>query len=88
MLEMRRLRGIDRITEAKNETRGLPRYHASSPAVRKYGPIRLLVGIDGAIIGTDSNLHPFGPNRPKYRREDEDEDDGDDEDAVGDLELS
>lgn len=78
-LELKQARSIDRVEEARREKRGEERYLAETPAFRSYGPLRPILNLSGHVIPTTSNLHPFGPNRRKYRGLDEDDEDGEDE---------
>ena len=78
--EARRLRTNERVLEHNREINGLSRYLAERPAIRHYGPLRPFYDLQGNRISVFSNLHPFGPNKPKYRRAEFDGDDDDDED--------
>ena len=69
-----RIRNDDRIEEARRERLGLPRYLAEAPAFGSYGPLRKITDQDRIEIGLESNMHPFGRNKRKYRIQDDDED--------------
>ena len=79
--ELKRIRAAERALELKREHLGLPRYLAETPACRHFGPLRQLFDLQGAEIPDSSNLHPFGPKKRKYWRDDFSSDDDVDHDS-------
>ena len=63
----RHRRTAQRLPEAARGRIGLPRYLADKVKFCVPGPLLPFVNVDGACIEDTSNLHPFGPQRRKYR---------------------
>ena len=64
------IRRQERILTADREKAGLPQRLAVIPAHRISGPIPRMYSLDGSLVPDTSNLHPFGPQKRKYRTDD------------------
>ena len=69
------IREAERKLETERGNLGLPRYLAEGAKFRVPGPLWPFFDANGHEIPMTSNLHPFGPNRRKYRAVDSDDDD-------------
>ena len=72
--ELRDVQKRERIEQARREKIGLPRFKAEMPPVRHYGPLLPIVSLQGDIVTTKSNVHPFGPQQRKYNYAVDDDD--------------
>ena len=75
------IREEERLQEAQREKVGLPRYLAIGAKSRVPSLLWLFFDSNGVVVPESSNLHPFGPNRHKYRTAEPD-DDGEVEEGI------
>ena len=73
------IREAERSLEAAREKVGLSRYLAIGAKTRVPGPLWPFFDSSGRVVLETSNLHPFGPNRRKYREAESDDEALDDE---------